>query len=149
MKRPVIRPAELPLLLPIRHERLPKFDMVFLWKRRCVMAPSAPQTEKEEHLYVLWNRPDKGPNLPTKRTLDDPILSSLWIMETGWCYAVGTSEKGFMGAHVADVIVFRGKKEALDEYKRRSKMFRRSKEINYGFPCDEVESEEGEATYGS
>jgi len=143
MKRPVVRGV------PVRVEKLPNYDMVYLWKRRLVMAPSAPQTEKEEHLYVLWNRPDKGPNLPTRRMIDDPILSSVWIMETGWCYAVGTSEKGFMGTHVADVIVFMEKKAALDEYKRRSKMFRRSKEIDYRFPCDEVESDEGEATHGS
>jgi len=134
---------------PVRVEKLPHFDMIYLWKRRCVMAPSAPQTDREEHLYVLWNKPEKGPERPTTRTLEDPILSSLWVMETGWCYAVGTSEKGFIGAHVADVIVFMEKAGALEEYKRRSKMFRRSKEVDYGFPCDTVTSDEIEGTDGS
>lgn len=134
---------------PVRHEKLPHYDMVYLWRRRSVIAPSAPQTDREEHLYVLWNKPEKGHERPTTLTLEDPILSSLWVMKTGWCYAVGTSVKGFMGSHVSDVIVYREKKAALEEYKRRSKAFRRSKEVCYEFPCDTVDSDEVEGTNGA
>jgi hypothetical protein len=129
---------------PARYERLPQYGMVYLWKRRSVIAPSAPQTEREEHLYVLWNKPEKGPERPTKHMLEDPILSSLWVMKTGWCYAVGTSVKGFMGNHVANVVVYAERKSALEEYKRRSKNLTRSKEIDYGFPAGNDSGHEDE-----
>lgn len=143
MKRPVIRGV------PVRVEKLPNYDMIYLWKRRGVMSPSAPQTDREEHLYVLWNKPEKGPERPTAHMLKDPILSSLWVMETGWCYAVGTSAKGYMGSQVADVIVFTEKNGALEEYKRRSKDLRRSKEVDYGYPVEDTSDSEIEGTNGS
>jgi len=122
---------------------LPKFDMVYLWKRRSVISPSAPQTDREEHLYILWNRPEKGVDRPTKTVMHDPILRSIWLMKTGWCYAVSTSDKGYMGPHMSNVLVYQDKKSALEEYKRRVKNLRRSKEIDYGEPWgDNSDSEE-------
>lgn len=130
---------------PGTYDTLPKFDMVYLWKRRSVFSPTAPQTDREEHLYVLWNKPPDGPAHPTKSMMDDPILSSIWIMKTGMCYAVGSSDKGFFGPHVRNVVIFYEKKSALEEYKRRVKTLRRSKETDYGEPLYEDECG-GEAT---
>lgn len=129
----------------MRHEKLPRFDVVYLWKRRGVTAPSAPQTNREEHLYVLWNnRPSKGPERPTKCVLNDPIFSSLWIMETGWCYAVGTTREGFFKPELSDVLVYAERSGAVHEYRRRVKDLTRSKEVDYGFPWADTSVEEGE-----
>lgn len=129
------------MIPPGNYDKLPPFDMVHLWKRRGVIAPSAPQTDREVHLYVLWNKPPDGNAYPTKSIMDDPILSSIWIMKTGWCYAVGTSDRNYLGPHVGNVIIFRDKKAALDEYKHRSKSLVRSKNVDYGEPAYENDGE--------
>lgn len=123
---------------------LPKFDMIYLWKRRSVISPSAPQTDREEHLYILWNRPEKGVDRPTKTVMKDPILRGIWLMKTGWCYAVSTSDKGYMGPHMTNILIYQDKKAALEEYKRRVKTLTRSKEIDYGEPWEDTSGSEEE-----
>lgn len=104
-----------------------KYSNKQLWKRRIRNAPSAPRSESEIQLYVLWN----GEGLPTAAQKRDSLLWAAWVLKTGLIYKVvfvrqpGATEYRY----------FSDEKEALAEYKRLSKTeLPRSKDVDYGFP---------------
>lgn len=115
---------------------LEQFDNVYLWKRRLRLAPSASFSNDEIHLYVCWN----GRERPSTAILKDKLLYGIFAMKTGLCYGVSNAEPpgAFGGSTFTMSKVIGDKKAALEEYKRRVKNFPRSKEIDYGFPVDEV-----------
>jgi hypothetical protein len=68
-------------------------------------------------------------------------------MATGWKYIVATSPGGYRtlrSGGLFNAVEYANLKEALLEWKRRSRLFRRSKEVDYEFPWADTSDEVGE-----
>jgi hypothetical protein len=105
-----------------------KWTHTHYWKRRERTAPSAPHSDKEIVLAVVWN----GEDIPPPRAHEkDPILWGLWMMKSDWTYVVATRyhETSHRWKEWENASFFKNKKDALKEYRRRVKDFPRSKEV--------------------
>lgn len=116
-----------------------KYQHKTMWRRRVRNAPSAPSSDHEIHLYVLWN-PVGRKERPTKSDWNDPLLWSVWMLGSGMVFKVVEATRGG-NMYPKTGRYFTDKKEALAEYKRLVKDFPRSKDVDYEFPLDDSPSE--------
>lgn len=106
------------------------------WKRRSRTSPTSPATTREELLVVCWNGDDFY--IPRSQW-NDRMLRDIFCMKTDLTYFVVTTK---WGQEVAiETRSYKDQKEALADYRRRCKDFRRSKEVDYGFPLEPEEDQ--------
>lgn len=114
-----------------------QYQCAWRWKLRIRTAPSAPKSDREISLHILWN-PIGEKLRPSKLDLKDDLLWTVWVFGSGMVFKVKDRPDKARGE---EVWYYASKKEALAHYKKLVKEFPRSKEIDDGFPVYDADEE--------